>query len=202
MGKETVPVKDVVEFDPIQQKDVTVTKIEQPVLTQKLVDKVLELNDKYDFAEGQAVEVDIYLNRLDTSKSELLLVGDPLTVDTDLTLLQEDGKEYQRIGTIGNVDIEHQYKDLVRIVDKDLGVYEMNDGQGLKMHSELYAGLNKKLMKRTFIDSSFGNRDDLRAFLIELATEQNWYSRMEGTVNTAIKEEKPIEIEPLDDKPK
>ena len=196
MGKDTVPVKDVEEFDPIQQKNVTVTKIEQPVLTTKLVEKVLELNDKYDFAEGQAVEVDIYLNRIDTTKSELLLVGDPLTVDVDLTLLQEEGKEYQRIGTIGNVDIENQYKDIIRIVDKDLGVYEMNDGQGLKMHSELYSGLNKRVMKRKWVDSSFGNRDDLKAFLIELAIEENWYSTMEASVNKAIKEEKPIQIDP------
>lgn len=195
MGKDTVPVKDVEEFDPIQQKNVTVTKIEQPILTTKLVEKVLDLNDKYDFAEGQAVEVDIYLNRIDTSKSELLLVGDPLTVDVDLTLLEEEGKEYQRIGTIGNVDIENQYKDIIRIVDKDLGVYEMNDGQGLKMHSELYAGLNKRVMKRKWVDSSFGNRDDLKAFLIELAIEENWYSTMEASVNKAIKEEKPIQIE-------
>lgn len=195
MGKDTVPVKDVVEFDPIQQKDVTVTKIEQPVLTTKLVEKVLDLNDKYNLAAGNNVEVDIYLNRLDTSKSELLLVGDPLTFEADQALLEEEGKEYQKIGTIGNVDIENQYKDLIRIVDKDLGVYEMNDGQGLKMHSELYAGLNKRVMKRKWVDSSFGNRDDLKAFLIELAIEENWYSTMEASVNKAIKEEKPIQIE-------
>lgn len=195
MGKDTVPVKDVEEFDPIQQKNVTVTKIEQPVLTTKLVEKVLELNDKYNLAAGNNVEVDIYLNRIDTSKSELLLVGDPLTFEADQALLAEEGKEYQKVGTIGNVDIENSYKDIVRIVDKDLGVYEMNDGQGMKKHSELYAGLNKRIMKRKFVDSSFGNRDDLKEFLIELAIEENWYSRVEASVNKAIKEEKPIQIE-------
>lgn len=72
----------------------------------------------------------------------------------------------------------------------------MNDGQGLKMHSELYSGLNKRVMKRKWVDSSFGNRDDLKAFLIELAIEENWYSTMEASVNKAIKEEKPIQIDP------
>ena len=163
--------------------DAQANKVNVTAFTKSMLKLVFDLNDKYQLQQG--VELDIYYNMDDNTKNSLLFVGDPLTIVADQT--ERDSKDYRRIGTVGNVDLKETFKHLVRIVDKDLGVFELNDGESMKYNLSVYQHLPKRKLRRTFIDSSFGIKQDLKDFLINEATEEKWYSVLINNLELLIK---------------
>lgn len=158
-------------------------KTNEVAFTKSLLKAMFDLNDKFQLQQG--IELNIYYDMTNNTKDSLLYVGDPLTLPADTA--EKDSKDYRLIGALGNVDLEQTFKEKIRIVDKDLNVFELNDGQGIKHNSQVYQNLNKRKMRRRFIDSSFGIKQDLKDFLIDEATEEKWFEILITRLTELIK---------------
>lgn len=189
MGKDTTEVL----------YDTKTKQVDAQVFSDYIIDKILELNDKFK-VEGGDIEVDCYYNTEQNKMDELLLVGDPTTIPQDEKELEDNKDAYMRVGTIGTTDLSMW--PIMRLVDEELQVWELDDGLGRKLHSEVYAGLDKWTMKRKFIDSSFGIREDMIAFIKEYAVKFGWYETLTTNLKTAVEKNAVINIDPLPkDKP-
>ena len=172
--------------------------VDAQVFSDYLIDKILELNDKFK-VEGQSIELDCYYNTQTNTKNELLLVGDPVTMPQDEAILEGSKEAYMRIGTIGTTDLSMW--PMMRLVDEELQVWEFDDGLGRKLHADVYKGLDKWAMKRKFIDSSFGIREDMIAFIKEYAVKFGWYDTLQQNLKTAVEKNAVINIDPLPKNP-
>jgi hypothetical protein len=163
--------------------DAVENKVNHMAFVKSMLKAIFDLNQKYQLQEG--VELGIFYNMTDNTKDSLLFVGDPLTLPADQA--EKDSKDYRYIGTVGNVDFKESFKELVRIVDKDLGVFELNDGENIKYNQEVYQNVPKRKLKRKWPDSSLGIKADLKNFLEQEAKEEKWYEMLINTLENLIK---------------
>jgi len=163
--------------------DAVGNKTNEVAFVKSMLKQMFDLNQKYQLQQG--IELDIFYNMTDNTKNSLLYVGDPLTLPADR---QEKGsKDYRRIGTVGNVDFKETFSDLLRIIDKDLGVFEINDGENLRYNQVVYQNMPKRKLKRQWPDSSIGIKADVKNFLETVAKEDGWFSVIISNLTALIK---------------
>lgn len=174
--------------------DTNAKKVNSDSFADYMITKMLDLNQKYDIKSGSNVEVTLYYDTHKKESGEIFAIGDPLDIVKDEADLKAKEDAYKRIGTVGNMDLE-SFK-IVRLVDKDLQVYEIDDGKGMKYNLSVYQHLSPRIIKRTMIDSSFGILSDVKDFLVETAIFEKWYSTLEVNFNEIIKGDL-ISIDPM-----
>lgn len=161
-------------------------KVNESAVTEFVIDTMIDISKKFELQQN--IELDVYYDISKKSNNELFTVGDPLKIVEDEETLEANKDNFQRVATLGGLDLTTLK--IIRIVDKDLGVYELDDGQGIKHNLAVYQNLDKRKLKRSFIDSSFGIESDMKAFLLETALAEKWFDGVTASLDKAIKLEK------------
>jgi len=126
-------------------------------LVNTIVDYIIDLEPKH--------EVNVFWNKID-KRLVFMDTEDKNTLD-----------HLMRIGTIGTFDMKAAGVNVIKSKDGKKEMYELDDGIDIfnKPYAEAQLGFKPK---RTFIDSSFGDKQALKDYLKAKAVAEGWYQKM------------------------